>query len=97
MTVKVDQTAPGVIHLSGDLVFASVMQARQQLLGLLSKTQGECRVNWSGVTRVDSSALSLWLVCLRQAQQQGVSLHLEQPPADLLSIADLVGVTDVLA
>lgn len=97
MTVTVEQTAPGTIRLAGDLVFASVLPARQKLLGLLQQTEGECRVDWSGVQRVDSSALSLWLVCLRQATEQGVQLHIERPPADLVSIADLVGLADALA
>jgi phospholipid transport system transporter-binding protein len=50
----------------------------------------------SGVEAVDSAAVALLLGWQRQAQAQGVSLHFENLPANLLSLAKLYGVAELL-
>ncbi|MGB2129951.1 MAG: STAS domain-containing protein [Marinobacterium sp.] len=97
MAVKVEQPAPDRICLSGDLVFATVLEARRELLKRLAQCEGVCQVDWSGVQRVDSSALSLWLSCLRFAAERQQTLTLVNPPEDFASIAGLVGLAEALA
>lgn len=95
--VKVEQTAPDCIALSGNLVFATALAARRELFRQLEQCDAQCRVDWSGVQRVDSSALSLWLSCLRFAAGRKQTLTLVSPPEGVVSIAGLVGLSEVFA
>lgn len=92
---KLDTSPEGVIRISGDLTFQTVPALREPLLQALFSSEGERRLNLAEVGRVDSSALSLWLVCQREAGRRGVKLTLENPPQDLCSIAELVGLEGV--
>jgi anti-anti-sigma factor len=93
---KAEQTEPGVIVLSGDLLFSTVTRLRHQLETLLRQQQGRCVLDFSGAGRVDSSALALWLACWREARRLGIELSVRELPADLKSIADLVGLDEAL-
>lgn len=88
---KVELMAAGQIRVEGDLLFSTVVPIREQLVRLLRDQAGEVKVDFSAVGRVDSSALSLWLCCERQAKQQGLKLDAQAVPEDLMSIARLVG------
>ena len=93
---KAEQIEPGVIALSGDLLFSTVKGLRKQLCSLLRQQQGRCVLDFSAAGRVDSSALALWLACLREARQLGLELDVRELPPDLKSIANLVGLEAVL-
>jgi phospholipid transport system transporter-binding protein len=54
-------------------------------------------VDWSKVDAVDSSAISLMLAWQRAAQRQNVQLRFINLPENLLSLANLYGVTELLA
>jgi|SRR5690554_1448066 phospholipid transport system transporter-binding protein len=92
-----DISAEGVIKVSGDMTFQTVPALRQNLLGALFSVAGDRCLDLAAVGRVDSSALSLWLVCRREASRRGVKLTLHNPPQDLCSIAELVGLEGVSA
>ncbi|GAA0689603.1 hypothetical protein GCM10009104_15140 [Marinobacterium maritimum] len=94
---KVETPSAGVVKVSGDLTFATVLQVRKGLLDQLQACGARCTLDLSGVDRVDSSALSLWLVCLRQARQLQQELTLIGVPADFDAIAGLVGLDAELA
>jgi phospholipid transport system transporter-binding protein len=53
-------------------------------------------VDLSGVTEVDSSALSLLLEWRREAVRNGREIRYHNLPASLRSLADLYGVTELL-
>lgn len=93
---RLDTGTEGVIRVSGDLTFQTVPALRESLIRELEGCDGRCRIDLSDVGRVDSSALSLWLVCRREAGKRRVELKLEHPPQDFLSIADLVGLGEFL-
>ncbi|MBA4503112.1 STAS domain-containing protein [Marinobacterium marinum] len=88
---KVETASKERVRISGDLTFATVLSIRAPLLKQLQACGPRCLLDLSGVERVDSSALSLWLVCQRQAQRLGQELVLEGVPADFDAIAGLVG------
>lgn len=88
---KVETTSSGVVRVTGDLTFATVLQVRKPLLEQLQVCGALCTLDLSGVGRVDSSALSLWLVCQRQASRLQQTLTLTGVPADFGAIAGLVG------
>ena len=50
----------------------------------------------SGVTEVDSAAVSLLLEWRRQARRANRTLHYVNLPANLTSLAELYGVTELL-
>lgn len=54
------------------------------------------QVDLSAVTEADSSAIALLFSWIRQAQAKGRSLTIVQPPASLLSLAELYGVSELL-
>jgi phospholipid transport system transporter-binding protein len=56
----------------------------------------ELLVDLSQIEVVDSSAVSLMLVWLREAQRSQVDISFVHVPDDLLSLAKLYGVADVL-
>jgi len=93
---KVEQPAAGVIALSGELLFGTVMAVRAEVEALLAKQTGACQLDFGEVSRVDSSALALWLSCRRLAAHTGLELTARNLPADMVSIADLVGLDGAL-
>ena len=48
------------------------------------------------VTEVDSSGLAVLFGWLREAQRQGKTLQLTNPPKELMSLAEVYGVSDLL-
>ncbi|MBV0933078.1 STAS domain-containing protein [Marinobacterium weihaiense] len=93
---KVERSGDAQVALSGDLTFATVLQIRTPLLQQLKACGEACVLDLSAVERVDSSALSLWLVCQRQARRLSQRLTLCGVPEDFHSIAGLVGLADGL-
>ena len=87
----VKQVASDLIALEGELKFPVIVKARRQIEKQLAQAKGEMKVDFAGVTDVDSSALSFWLCCLRFAQKQGVNLQALNFPEDMKGIARLVG------
>jgi phospholipid transport system transporter-binding protein len=59
-------------------------------------TGSRVTVDLSGVTEVDSSALSLLLEWRREAARNGREISYHNLPASLRSLADLYGVTELL-
>ncbi|WP_168927420.1 STAS domain-containing protein [Nitrincola alkalilacustris] len=94
---KVEVGDDRVLKLSGDLLFSTVVTLRDELLQTIaSQGQGTLILDMAGVQRVDSSALSLWLCCQRQAKSSGGEVTIRNLPSDMRSIADLVGLDDYL-
>lgn len=77
------ETLPGVIAESEKYV------ARPELPERLT-------IDFSGVTGVDSSAVALLLEWRRRALERGVTLEFVALPANLLALADLYGVAQII-
>lgn len=91
MQATVEVREPEGLALKGDLRFATVTSVRERLEQLIATGNTHCVVDFSGVTSADSSALSLWLCCQREAERHGVRLEARKVPKELMSIARLVG------
>jgi len=76
------------IHNGNATEFAA--QAAQAIRG------GDAVVDFSPVRRCDSAAVALALECLRCARAAGIALHFVSLPPDLLSLARLYGVEELL-
>lgn len=58
--------------------------------------QAEAVFDLAAIKSVDSSSIAVIFAWLRQAQAQGKTLRIVHPPQDLLSLAALYGVTELL-
>jgi len=84
-----------IVRLAGPLTLHTVRALYDQ--GLRAQGQSHLEVDLSQVETVDSAAVSLMLVWLREAQQHEVSLQFNNVPENLLSLARLYGVADLLS
>ncbi|HNC52541.1 MAG TPA: STAS domain-containing protein [Accumulibacter sp.] len=76
-----------------------IANARRQLEAgqeVLRTHASAVEVDLSQVAEVDSSALSVLLAWLRTAGERGISLRIAHPPANLISLATLYGVVELL-
>lgn len=58
--------------------------------------EGELFIDLSAVEEADSSALTVLFAWLRSARERGALLRVIHPPAGMLSLAALYGVSDLL-
>lgn len=82
------------IRVDGPITVANVramLEAGDPLLA------GARVVDLGAVTEVDSSAISLLLEWQRRAQRAGSPLRFENLPANMQSLAQLYGVSDLIA
>lgn len=91
MTAKALLNSDGLIQLSGELKFPVIVQLRKQLEEILKTVSGSVQVDFSGVTSSDSSALSLWMCCLRYADLVGAKIEPINVPEEMAAFAHLVG------
>jgi len=83
-------TAPMLIVNARSLLEAGRHYLRS---GRLSK---QVVLDLVAVSEVDSSALSIILAWLRTASEYGINLRMANPPANLISLATLYGVAELL-
>lgn len=85
----------GTWLLEGDLDYYTVpdvlARAGKKLGG-----EGEIRVDLKGVTRADSAGLALLLAWLRKSERAGRSIEFVNVPGQLLSIARVCGLEEIL-
>lgn len=87
-----------VLQIRGPMLIAgasALLDAGRKALRSTDAAQAAV-LDLAGVQEVDSSALSVLLAWLRTAAKCGVSLRLASPPASLLSLAALYGVSELL-
>jgi len=84
-------TEPSVVKLEGELTLETAAACLGRDL-----PAGNLVFDFSGVTRVDSSALALLLAWLRRAKQQKSAVELRMVPEPLLALARLYGVDALL-
>ncbi|MDP1997897.1 MAG: STAS domain-containing protein [Gallionella sp.] len=84
----------GRLVVRGRLTIATVPALFET--GLQHLTSEDLLVDFSQVEAVDSAAVSMLLGWLRAAQRSQRALRVTGLPEDLLSLADLYGVTELL-
>ena len=86
-------TAPMVIANA-----RALLEAGQRVFRTLDCRQqpGELLLDLAGVTDVDSSSLSTFFAWQRKASERRLSLRIVNPPANMLSLAALYGVSELL-
>jgi len=84
----------GRCSVQGPITLERVVALLAQGNGLFTAPQ--VTVDFAAVTEVDSAALSLLLEWRREAGRNGRSIRYLNLPANLKSLADLYGVTELL-
>lgn len=90
MTAKVE-LSDNSAALSGDLLFSTILSVRSELESAVDKADRLLVIDFGSVSRVDSSAVSLWLCLQRRSQGRKLELKAQNVPAELSSIARLAG------
>jgi len=87
-----------VLRLEGPLSFDSLPRVLEQSDAYESRTDLPDRltIDFEGVTAVDSSAVALLLEWRRRAIAHGKQLSFVNLPANLLALAQLYGVTELI-
>lgn len=87
--------ADGRCALSGPVTMANARALLEE--GGRVLTAAEITVDLSGVTEVDSAAVSLLLEWRRQAQRANRTIRYTHLPANLKSLATVYGVTELIS
>lgn len=82
------------LEVSGAMTFAGAANLLEQGRGLLKDAR--IIIDLSGVREVDSSSLALVFAWQRAANAAGKRIVIVNPPQNLVSLADLYGVTELL-
>jgi phospholipid transport system transporter-binding protein len=87
-----------VLALDGALSFESLPQVLEKSREYCAREDlpDHLTIDFTAITEVDSSAVALLLEWRREAARRGKSLRFENLPANLLALADLYGVTDLI-
>ena len=87
------------IKLPASLTMASTAQCQLELSRRIgsSGAGSSFEIDASALQELDSSALALLLDVQRQAHERGLSLSLRGLPAQLMQLAALYGVSELLA
>ena len=87
-----------VLRLEGELGFETLPAVLAQSAEYVARTDLPERltIDFSAITSVDSSAVALLLEWRRIAIQRGKILVFENLPANLLALAELYGVADLI-
>lgn len=94
--VRLEAVSPGHFRLVGELNFSSV----PDLLGHsreLFAGAGEVRVSLEAVARVDSAGVALLVDWLRESTRRGRSIAFSEIPPQMLALAQVCGVDELLA
>lgn len=83
-----------MLTLAASLINRNATQTLQE--GLAQLAQGDLSVDCGALTQIDSAAIAVLLGWQRAAQAQQRQLVIHRPPAQLLSLAAVYGVAELL-
>lgn len=93
--LTVSAPAPGILAMSGALVFATAAKALADARPAVARDE-VTTLDLAGVTASDSAGLAVLLALRRAAQARGVTMAITSVPATLLALAQLGEVEDLL-
>lgn len=90
--------ASEVLKLTGALSFESLPGVLAESMQFASRSDLPARlvIDFSGITDIDSSAVALLLEWSRWANARGKALEFVNLPPNLLALAELYGVADLI-
>jgi phospholipid transport system transporter-binding protein len=93
MSVGIQSSAGGMM-ISGSMTLDGA--AGLLASGVAALDKGERQFDLAGVTDVDSSGLAVLFGWQRAARVQGLTLRIANPPHNLISLAEMYGVSELL-
>lgn len=93
---KLELSGEGQLCVTGELGFKSVPLLYTNSLKFF-RDGSNLDIDLAGVTHTDSAGVALLIEWLRQAQQQNRNISFRNIPSQLLAIARLCGVVDMLS
>jgi len=93
---EISQVDSGRFKLKGELSFVSVQAAMKKAAEFFDFPTGKMVFDLAGITKADSAGLALLLEWLRLAGLSGVDLHYVNLPRQLLAMAHVAGVDEIL-
>lgn len=88
------RAADGRLAVTGDMTLETARALLAE--GTVALTQGEATFDLAAVGEIDSSGLAVLFGWLRAARAQGMALRIANPPRNLLSLAEVYGVGELL-
>jgi len=87
----------GAVRVSGELSFETVPGLWREAAALLAEAQGDLAFDLQAVERTDSAGVALLVEWLRAAAERGLAIQFRNIPAQLLDIARVSGVEELLS
>lgn len=91
---SIERVADGRLAARGELGYPTAADALKAGLRLIGG--GSCTIDLAGVSESDSAGLAVLIEWLAQAARQGTTLRYENVPAQILAIARISDVQDLL-
>ncbi|NAS25858.1 anti-sigma factor antagonist [Herbidospora sp. NEAU-GS84] len=88
MTVLAN-TAPTVLHLSGDIDISTTADLRRRILAALDESAEVLILDMAAVTFCDAAGLGVLIYTERQAQARGVTLALTRLTPRMIRLLDI--------
>ena len=89
------ETGPDCLRVVGDMTLDGAASLLEQ--GRQASASSARVFDLSGVGEIDSSGLAVLFGWLRSAESQGQALRIVNPPSNLINLAEVYGVTDLLS
>ncbi len=93
---RIERLPDGEWRISGELTFGTVTALLRDSGGGFGAGQERLRIDLGGVSRADSAGLALLVCWLRRARRAGVRVLFHGVPEQLLKIARVSGLEDML-
>ncbi|GHJ08403.1 hypothetical protein TPA0907_27700 [Micromonospora humidisoli] len=97
MSVDRSDPATPVLSVGGELAYATSRPVRVEVDRLLVERPAVVVFDFSGLTFIDSTGLSVIVHAWREGQRVGTLVRLRAVPRFLTTILDMTGVTGLLA
>jgi phospholipid transport system transporter-binding protein len=95
-TFSIEQTGPGRLEAKGHLSFDTAIDALRSGTRLIGAAGKSCTIGLSHVATGDSAGLAVLVEWLAIARANGTSLKYESVPDQILAIAKISDVQDLL-
>lgn len=93
---EISASSPERVIARGELIFATARRARAQGLAVLRAAARNFTIDCAAIARADSAGLAVLLDWLAEARRAGRSLRYEQLPPELLGLARISAVDELL-
>lgn len=94
---KVTRQSDQQLLVSGYIDYDNAVDLKQQGEGLIDEASEYCQIDFSGVSRAGSAALTVLISWLRHAARTNKTIEFNHLPDDLLGVAKVSGVDEILS